>query len=275
VWWPDGGACSCGAKFGEQDSVGVTGDAFVNTFANPQSGQVIPGFWGYLLSLHETVNTLTGQIGGGWPTDWWADHRSPFPNMMDEQVLSYLGTKYGNQTLKNAAGAQHERFADPTQSSYDSEVAMFDNLFSSYGGFAAFSKFFGLVTKDGLQWVPVSQDPTYTPDNNQSALLSEYVIAYLALSFGTTSDITPTFTNAGVGTKDTKIQNYSVSPAAVKAIASAHCSIAAAAGANVNVAAQLSALQQGNYQNATAAGGTKTTCPSECAWSANQCVAKW
>jgi hypothetical protein len=57
VWWPDGGACSCGAKFGEQDSVGVTGDAFVNTFANPQSGKVIPGFWGYLLSLHETVNT--------------------------------------------------------------------------------------------------------------------------------------------------------------------------------------------------------------------------
>lgn len=276
VTWPDGSACDCGAKFGEPTSVVITGDAFQNPFTNPQNGQNVPGFWGYLFPMHEMVNNTTGQIGGGgWPTDWWADHRSPFPNAMDEQIMKSVGGSKNNQTLLNAAAAQHERFADSSQGTYDSEVAMFDGFFNQYGGFPTLSKFFSLVQTDGLQWVPVAQDPNYTPDNNTSPLLSEYVIAYLSLAFGTRTDLTQTFVNAGIGTKDTAITAYTISSAAVLAIGNAHCSIRAAAAAHVNVSLPLAALQKGNYQNAMATGGTRSSCPSECAWTSNACVAKW
>lgn len=273
---PGGAVCDCGPRFGVPEAIRITGDAFSNTFTNPLSIQSIPGFWGYLLTLHETINAFTGQVGGGgWPTDWWADQRSPFPNALDEQIMRYLGTKQNNQTLQNAASAQHERFGDPSQSGYDTEVGMFNNFFNQFGGFSAYSSFFNLVHNDGLQWVPVGQDPTYTPDNNHSPLLSEYVIAYLSLAFGTISDLTQTFAKAGVGTLDTKITSYTLSSAAVRSIANAHCSIRAAAAAHINVTVPLAALQKGNYQNAMATGGTSSSCPSECLWVSNQCVAPW
>jgi hypothetical protein len=276
ITWPDGAACDCGPKFGDPASVVITGDAFSNSLANPKTGQNVPGFWGWLLPMHEMVNNLTGQIaGGGWPTDWWADQRSPFPNAMDEQIMSSLGTSRNNQTLQNAAAAQHERFADPSQSGYDSEVAMFDAFFNQYGGFPTLSRFFHLVQNDGLQWVPVAQDPNYTPDNNTSPLLSEYVIAYLSLAFGTRSDLTQTFVTAGVGTLDTNIAAYTISSPAVLAIANAHCSVRAAAAAHANVSVPLAALQKGNYQSAMATGGTKTSCPAECSWTGDKCVARW
>jgi hypothetical protein len=108
-------------------------------------------------------------------------------------------------------------------------------------------------------------------------LLSEYLIAYLSLAFGTTSDLTPVFVQAGVGTKDDKIKPYKVSSAAVKDIANAHCSIRAAIVAGRNASRQLMALQNGNYASAIAPGGTNASCPRECSWNENQssCVAKW
>jgi hypothetical protein len=275
VTTPTGGACDCGPKFGEQQSVVITGDAYSNTFNNPQNNQAVPGFWGYLLTLHETINAFTGSVSGGWPTDWWADHRSPFPNAMDEQVMKYIGTEQNNQTLLNAAQAQHERFADPGISGYDSEVAMFDNFFNQYGGFKAYSKFFQLVEKDKLSWPSVSQDSSYTGDNDYSALLSEYVAAYLSMAFNTTSDLTSTFASAGVGTLDTTEPSYTLNSSAVLGVGNAHCSISAASGAGVNVNSQLSQLQSGNYQKAIASGGTQAACPSECSWSGGKCVAKW
>jgi hypothetical protein len=267
VTTPTGGACDCGPRFGSSQSVIITGDAYSNSFSNPQNGQAVPGFWGYLLTLHETINVWTGVVSAGWPTDWWADHRSPFPNSMDELIMHKIGTDQSNQTLLNAAATQHERFADPSISGYDGEVALFDNFFNQYGGFPTFSNFFKLIEGDGLQWGNVSANP--------SPLLSEYVMAYLSLAFGTTTDLTPTFVNAGVGTLDTTIAAYTVDSNAVRGVANAHCSIRAAAGAGVNVSSQLSQLQSGNYSGAMASGGTQSTCPAECRWSGSQCVAKW
>jgi hypothetical protein len=273
---PGGSVCDCGPIFGEPVGLRMTGDAFSNGFSNPQNNQSVPGFWGYLLPLHETINGLTSQIGGGgWPADWWADHRSPFPNAMDIEVMRYIGKQQVNQTLLNAASAQYERFADPSQPGYDSEVGMFVSFYDKYGGFGGYSKFFNLVQKDKLPWQTLSQDPTLAPDDNHSALLSEYVIAYLSLAFGTKSDLTPTFTAAGVGTKDTKIAHYSLSSHAVKGIGNAHCSIDAALKAGRNASAQLAALQKGNYKSAIASGGTRSSTPSECKWSRSKSVAKW
>jgi len=186
--------------------------------------------------------------------------------------MRYIGNVQKNQTLKDAADAQHVRFAHPNQKSYDRQVVMFDNLFGQFDGFDGLSRFFRLVDDDGIRWPVVGQDPTFSGDDNHSEQLSEYVIAYLSLAFGTKKDLTPVFVEYGVGTEDKKIPPYKLNPAAVKAIADAHCSIHAAAAAG---RPQLQKLQQGDYRHALASGGTSRSCPNECAWTNDRCVAKW
>jgi hypothetical protein len=266
-----GGFCAC-TIFGNVMGLKMGASLFSSSFTNPKTGVVIPAFWGWIAPLHESFNLLTGQVAQGWPTDWWADDISPFPNAMDIAVLKYLGTISNNQTLLNASAAQQERFYDPMQPNYDPRVSMFDSFLTSYGSFAAYARTFALVQQDQLNWVMVAQDPTYTPDHNYSALLSEYVIAYLSMGFRTTTDLTQTFVNAGIGSYNQNgVMPYTVSSATVRAIATAHCSIRAAGGAST----QLAALQAGNYASALASGGNSASCPSECKWSNNQCVAKW
>ena len=262
----------------------VTGDAFTNVYNDPGSGNSVPGFFGYLLPLHESINVFTGLVSSGWPTDWWADHRSPFPNAMDAEFMQSIANNNSSlssatkQALLNSATAQLNRFTNTSNPTgeFDTEVVLFVNFFNQFGGFSAYSNAFNFAAnQDGLQWPSVSKDPNFTGDDDFSENLSEYVIAYLHLGFGTASNLTSTFSNAGVGTKDTSISAYSISASNVKAIADAHCSIRAAANAGVSVTAQLSALQTGNFQNAIANGGTQTSCPSECAFTNNRCTAKF
>ena len=276
VTTPTGGAHTGDAFNSLGDT--VTGDAFYNVFTDPVSGTSIPGFYGYVFPLHEGINVFSGLISGGWPTDWWADHRSPFPNAMDYRAMEDIGNKENDPTLLAAANAQNEIFTDPSLSSYDGEVAMFQTLYNKFGGFTGFEHAFKLITEDGIKWPSVSGDTSYTGDNNWSAQLTEYVIAYLQLGFKTTTDLTQSvFVTDGVGSLDTQIPSYTVDSNAVLAIASDHCSIRAAAGAGVNTSAALAALQSGDYQNASVSGGIQATCPSECTWqpSTNQCVAPW
>ena len=84
--------------------VTVTGDAFYG------DGYGATGFWGYLLSLHELINDFTGQVSSGWPTDFWADHISAFPNSMDWHIMETLGNKDNNANLLTASAAQKQRF---------------------------------------------------------------------------------------------------------------------------------------------------------------------
>src|SRR5579862_848503 len=78
----------------------VTYDAFTGSAYNAQY------FWGYLLSLHEAINQWTGLASGGWPTDWWADHVSAFPNLMDFHIMNLIGTTNNDNNLLTAAAAQ-------------------------------------------------------------------------------------------------------------------------------------------------------------------------
>jgi hypothetical protein len=260
---PSGGA-STGSDFGL--GVTVTGDAFYNDFPDPVDGTVVRGFWGYLLTLHESINVWTGQVTGSWPTDWWADHRSPFPNSMDYQIMKVIGQQQNDANLQAAATAQHRRMGVPGLSGFDSEVKMFDDFFTQFGGFPAYARVFSLVQADGLNWGAVSPNP--------SPLLSEYVGAYLSVGFGTRQDLTPTFVSSGVGTKDTSIPSYSIDPVVIGDIADAHCSIAAATG---GTAAARAALQRGDYRNAKVPS-TCSLCPTTtcaCDSVTNQCVAPW
>ena len=288
VQTPTGGA-STGCGFSNLGDGGrycdtVSGDSFTSVYNDPVSGAPINGFWEYLFALHESINVFTGLLSSGLPTDWWADHRSPFPNAMDAEFMQSISANNASlstatkNSLAASATAQFERFTDTANPTgeYDTEVVMDVNFFNEYGGFPAYSSALNLaVNVDGLQWPSVSHDTQFTGDDDYSENLSEYVIAYLHLGFGATTNLTSTFTAAGVGTKDTTEPSYTLNPSNVEAIANAHCSIRAASNAGVNVSTQLAALQAGNFQSAVATGGTSSSCPSECTYTKNACVAKF
>jgi hypothetical protein len=236
----------------------VTGDAYWNESFG------ITGFYGYLLTLHELVNQWTGLVSGGWPTDWWADHRSPFPNSMDAHIMDAVG-------MTDVAKAQSKRFNDPGSGDYDAEVGMFDDIFNIYG-FDGYRQAFSLVKQDNLDWDALGDNP--------SELRSEYVIAYLSLPAH--KDLSPGMVKAGVGGKTQGFNDpqYPVSAQVIGDIADAHCAIAAAAAAKASGVDQArGSLKKGDYKGAAAIGhdGDCTTCPGECACrsGSNRCVAPW
>lgn len=49
----------------------------------------------YGIITHELCNLFTGEcVSSGWPVAWWANHRSPFPTMIANEVMSILVPKY-------------------------------------------------------------------------------------------------------------------------------------------------------------------------------------
>jgi hypothetical protein len=280
-------ATGCGfSKWGSQRTFcnTVTGDAFTSAPKDPISGELVQGFWGYLLPLHESINVFTGLLSSGWPMDWWADHRSPFPNAMDAVFMQSIADNGApldpatKRSLRASARLQLERFTDPANHTrkYDTEVVMFLDFFNKYGGFKAYADSFRYaIVQDGLRWTSVSKDRNFTGDDNYSENLSEYVIAYLHLGFGVSSNLTEAFRGYGVGTLDKRVRPYEIDANNVKAIADAHCSIRSAANAGVKVGHELSELRKGNFKNAQASGGTRASCPSESVFSDNKCVARF
>ena len=82
------------------------------------------GQWGgnqfcYGIIAHELCNLFTGEkVSSGWPTEWWANHRSPFPTMIANQAMrrtvSQFYRAWGN-------------YNDPL-------VVMFDRLYNDFRG---------------------------------------------------------------------------------------------------------------------------------------------
>jgi hypothetical protein len=247
---------------------GVTYDAFTG------SAYGATGFWGYLLSLHEAINDWTGMASGGWPTDWWADHQSAFPNLMDFHVMNTIGVEDNDQNLIKAAAAQKKRFY-PGGDSADAKVVALDNVFALMpggDGYAGFSHMFSLVTADGVRW-----DGLGVP--NPDVKRSEYVVAYMSLAAG--QSVLKTLQGPGPngggnicnGTPDGTASDkpYTCTEANVDAIATAHC----AANANGKRTADMQALRGGSYANVPS-GPCGATCPSECACDGqSHCVAPW
>ncbi len=242
---------------------GFTGNAYNAT-----------GFWGYLLAMHEAINDWTGLSSSGWPTDWWADHQSAFPNLMDFHIMNKVGTEDNDNNLITAAAAQKKRFY-PGGDSSDAKVVALDNVYMAMpngDGFAGFSHMFALQSGDGVKW-----DSLGVP--NPDVKRSEYVAAYMSLATGKT--VLPLLQGPGANGGGNICNNtpdgtqgdapYTCSEAHIDAIATAHCSIAA----NNKPSADLSALKGGNYSN-IASGPCGSSCPSECACdSSNHCVAPW
>lgn len=246
----------------------VAYDAFTGTAYQATS------FWGYLLSLHEAINDWTGMSSPGWPTDWWADHQSAFPNLMDFRIMNTIGVANSDQNLTTAATAQKARFY-PGGDSADPKVVALDNVYNAMpggDGYAGFSKMFALQKGDGLNW-----DNLGVP--NPDVKRSEYVAAYMSLA--ARQAVLPILQGPGVnggGDICNDVQDssgdapYTCSEADIDAIATAHCSIVA----NGNPASDLSALQAGNYSNIPS-GPCGSTCPAECACDGptQHCVPPW
>jgi hypothetical protein len=247
---------------------GVAYDAFVG------NAYGATGFWGYLLSMHEAINDWTGMASGGWPTDWWADHQSAFPNLMDFHIMNTVGVENNDQNLIKAAAAQKKRFY-PGGDSADPKVVALDNVFALMpggDGYAGFSHMFAMVTGDGMKW-----DGLGVP--NPDVKRSEYVAAYMSLAAG--QSVLKTLQGPGAngggnicnGTPDGTPADkpYTCSQANVDAIATAHC----AANANGKRAADMQALRGGDYAMVPS-GPCGATCPGECACDGqSHCVAPW
>ena len=288
-----GGVAGCGLGGGSYCNT-VTGNAYYNVFTDPVTQTNITGFWGYLFTLHEAINVYTAMVSPGWPTDWWCDNRTTFANAYDYEILQDMGTAQNNQTLLNSATAQYNLKANQSQnpSGYDPEVALFIDFFHEYcegtpcSGFPAYTRVFKLIAEDGISWPNVSGYTNYNGDNDYSARLTEYVIAYLQMGFRgkpvrgleppfltTTTDQTQNFVRAGVGSAANAPPGesaYTIDTRVVGDIETAHCSIQAAKRAGRPYAQQLANLQSGDYKHAIATGGTKASCPDECAWNATQ-----
>lgn len=142
----------------------VTYDAFTGNAYNANY------FWGYLLSLHEAINQWTGLATGGWPTDWWADHVSAFPNLMDFHIMNVIGTANMDNNLLTVATAQKMRFypggdsADPRVVALDDVYGMMPNM----DGLAGFSQVFSLVGADKMSWETSARIPTRSSPSTSS-----------------------------------------------------------------------------------------------------------
>ncbi len=237
------------------------------------SGEGVQSFWGYVLSMHEAINDWTGLASSGWPTDWWADHQSAFPNLIDFHILSTIGAADNDMNLMKAAVVQKGRFY-PGGDTADSKVVALDNVFLGMpngDGFAGFSHLFSMQSGDGVKW-----DSLGVPNPDQKR--TEYVIAYMSLAAGKSvlSTLEGPGTNGGGGICVNKTDPqgdapYSCDESHIDQIATAHCSIAA----NNEPAADLKQLRAGNYTNVPS-GPCGATCPSECGCDAsNHCVAPW
>jgi hypothetical protein len=105
------------------------------------------------------INLFTGQVvSGGWPVDWWANHRSPFPLMTAVEI---------EYALVPQMAVFHER-----QGRGDRLVGMFLQLKDQFG-WAMFRKAFRTAIGDGIKWDALGANP--------SALRMAYVAAYLQI----------------------------------------------------------------------------------------------
>jgi hypothetical protein len=137
----------------ESPGIGCAYDAF------SRKANGIKAYWAHILITHEMVNLFTAKVVcGGWPVDWWANHRSPFPLMTAVEI---------EYALVPQMAVFHER-----QGREDRLVGMFLHLKDQFG-WAMFRKAFRTAIDDGIQWDAFGDNP--------SALRTAYVAAYLQI----------------------------------------------------------------------------------------------
>jgi len=163
---------------------GVIDDAFFTTMHG------IKGFRAYQLINQETVNLLNALVvSAGWPVDWWANHRSPFPAMVSVEVERALVPEvsfhsemwFHNPPSKSPPDKLppelHQIWAKETKAVEEEQrlYSMFKDLKDMYG-WIMFRKMFTMMRDDGIDLQRIGENP--------STILTSYVTAYLTLGAG-------------------------------------------------------------------------------------------
>lgn len=283
-------------------------------------GVVIPGNaflasppdWGNIAIMQELVNQYTAYIGGFWPRDWWADHKSPFPTMVNWRVLDEMGLSsayatefdynHGSGPSSNSSShPDHDPYFTGTGVVWDPQVTFFESLATPAQGWTTFASMFQYMKQDGIDLGAVDVGEI-------SKLRSEYTLAYLSLGHG--DDVTGAAIDAHVGeipylyvsgvyndcwrenpgcgpgagaALDWSLVEYEPDTAVVTSIADAHCRVRAAynQGDTYESIVARNQLRGGYYTgalgtlSATGLAVCGAGCPSECGCHASHCAAPW
>lgn len=162
-----GYATSCVTQIGAGPGIAIAYDAWFHQYSGIDN-------WSIELIAHESTNMFTGYVVSGWPRDWWADDKSPFPYATKILVEETLG---------------HTDAANASRASADPLTQMYLSMYGTYGT-AAFQRLFADITADGwTQW--------FGPNPSQN--LGDYVAAYLSIAMGSSqvSTINAAFANEG------------------------------------------------------------------------------
>jgi hypothetical protein len=127
-----------------------------------EAGDFTQNRWSLVISDQELVNLFTGSIYSGWPVDWWANHRSPFPIMVAVEVVRDLGY------LQEANDYDHEFEKDPLYTWHKKVKTTF--------GWNLYRKMFSAMKEDGIRWDQIGSNP--------SKIRTNYVLAYMGIGAG-------------------------------------------------------------------------------------------
>jgi hypothetical protein len=118
--------------------------------------------WCLVIPAQELVNLFTGSISGGWPLDWWADHKSPFPIMVAVEVVRDLGY------VREADDYDTEFREDP--------LYVWHRNVKTAHGWQLYRNMFSAMKADGVRWDRLGSNPGKT--------LTNYVLAYMRIGAG-------------------------------------------------------------------------------------------
>jgi len=153
--------------------------------------------WPWVVIPHETTNMFTGEgVTGGWPTDWWADGRSPFPAMVAVNVEKAYNVSYWQQ---------HDA-AD----SHDPQYAMFRDLLQAKYDWTLFQIAFANMRNDGVNLANIHSEFESANWYGLHYLKSHTVAFYLSNAAGV--DLSATLDNGTVGTPPPAWSDVSFAP---------------------------------------------------------------
>ena len=115
--------------------------------------------WCLVISAQELVNLFTGSISAGWPSDWWANHRSPFPIMVAVEVVRDLG---------------YVQEANEYDKEFESDqIYVWHRSLRRRHGWDLYRNMFSAMKSDGIRLDRLGPNP--------GKRLTNYVLAYMSL----------------------------------------------------------------------------------------------
>jgi hypothetical protein len=142
--------------------------------------------WPWIVIPHETANMFTGEgVTGGWPTDWWADGRSPFPAMVAVQVEKAYNVQYWS--------------GHDSADSNDPQYIMFRDQLLGRFGWSLFQTAFWLMKANGVNLANIHSEYENSNWLALHYLKSNTVAYYLSRAAGV--DVSSILAQGTIGTQ--------------------------------------------------------------------------